>query len=162
MRRYVPNDLAQNVPDGDGAAIGQAISAGERAREAVSATEIDLAAELVRVGLWLGVLLIGLFLLVKFLPRWLRTRPAGAGLIDVVDRRAIEGRRALLLVRVGEQYFLVGSSESGLTLLSGGELRASELDALRAQLKSEASSERPTEREGGRDFQELMGQAPQS
>jgi flagellar biosynthetic protein FliO len=44
-----------------------------------------------------------------------RVRPAG---MRVVERLGLEPRRALYLVEVGRRYFLVGTSEGSLVLLS--------------------------------------------
>ncbi len=69
----------------------------------------------------------------RVLPRLLRVpTPAAAGrLLSVVDRLPIDPRRSLLVVRLGEQHYLVGSAEQGLTMLTrldAGDVR----DALAA------------------------------
>lgn len=69
----------------------------------------------------LGVVcLLAYLLLGKLLPRLLRVPAASASgrLLSVVDRLPIDPRRSLMVVKMGEQHFLVGSSEQGLTLLA--------------------------------------------
>jgi flagellar biogenesis protein FliO len=71
-----------------------------------------------------GALLIGTWL-------WsMRLRTQGpkkslAGELEVIGRLGIEHRRTLFLVRAGEQRFLVGSSETGLSLLGSVPCAAS-------------------------------------
>ena len=56
------------------------------------------------------------------LQRYVKSQPGSRGRMEVVDRLGIGPRRSLLVVRAGEQFWLVGSSESGLAML--GELEA--------------------------------------
>lgn len=42
--------------------------------------------------------------------------------IDVVERRPLDARRALYLVRVGDRFALLGASEAGLDVLAGSAL----------------------------------------
>lgn len=51
-------------------------------------------------------------------------RPTGP--LALVGRLGLDGRRAVYLVRVGSQVYVVGASEAGLAKL--GELRAEELE----------------------------------
>ncbi len=51
-------------------------------------------------------------------------RPGGP--IELVGRLPLDGRRAVYLVRVGPQVYVLGASEAGLTKL--GESPASDLD----------------------------------
>lgn len=53
--------------------------------------------------------------------RLLRPVP-GTGCIEVVERRVLDARRALYLVRVGERFALLGASEAGLGVLAGSAL----------------------------------------
>lgn len=48
----------------------------------------------------------------------------GSGRIEVLDRTDLDRERAILLVRAGQRYLLLGSAPGGLTLLS--ELTAEE------------------------------------
>ena len=50
-----------------------------------------------------------------------------SGPISLAGQLPLDGRRAIYLVRVGEQVLVVGASEGGLTKL--GEMPASELPA---------------------------------
>jgi flagellar biogenesis protein FliO len=60
----------------------------------------------------------------KYLPRWLgRTRfmPRGK-LIQVIERHALEPRKTVYLLKVADQYFLVGSTGDRIETLAGGPL----------------------------------------
>ncbi|HYE16866.1 MAG TPA: flagellar biosynthetic protein FliO [Tepidisphaeraceae bacterium] len=73
-----------------------------------------------------------LLLAAKLLPRLMkspamRARGGGAGaggarLLTVVESQRIEPQKTLYLVKVGDQFFLVGSTSTGLEALSGGPL----------------------------------------
>lgn len=67
-----------------------------------------------------GVCLLAYLLLGKLLPRLLRV-PGSLGsrrLLTVIDRMPLDPKRSILIVKMGEQHFLIGNSEHGLTLLS--------------------------------------------
>jgi len=68
----------------------------------------------------------GLLLISKVLPKFLGVarahRPRNTKLLGVVESHRIEPRKSLYLVRVGEQFFLVGSTGDRLELLSGGAI----------------------------------------
>lgn len=67
-----------------------------------------------------GVSLLAYLLLGKLLPKLMRV-PSPTGrprLMRVVDRLAIDQRRSILLISVGDQHFLVGNSEGGIHLIS--------------------------------------------
>ncbi len=49
-----------------------------------------------------------------------------AGALTIVSRLGVEHRRTLYVVRAGQQHYLIGSSENGLSLLSPVELAPSE------------------------------------
>ncbi|MDB4929326.1 MAG: hypothetical protein JWM10_1810 [Myxococcaceae bacterium] len=56
-----------------------------------------------------------------WLLRWAARRGVGrspAGVIEVVDRVALDPRRSLLVVRVGPKVLLLGGSDGSLSLLS--------------------------------------------
>lgn len=85
-----------------------------------------------------AVCLLAYLLLGKVLPRVLRvpTPTASGRLLTVLDRLPIDPRRSILVVKMGDEHFLVGSAEQGLTLLARldpGEVRdamaAARLDA---------------------------------
>jgi flagellar biogenesis protein FliO len=86
----------------------------------------------VKMLLVLGGILLGLFVLAKWvLPRIVRT-PAVTGkstLIEVLDVRRLEPRKNLYLVRVAGQCFLFATSEAGVQTLSGGTLDNEEVTA---------------------------------
>jgi flagellar biogenesis protein FliO len=67
-----------------------------------------------------GVCLLAYLLLAKLLPKILRV-PSPTGrprMLQLVDRMAVDQRSSILVVSVGEQYFMLGNSESGLNLIS--------------------------------------------
>jgi len=72
----------------------------------------------------LGAVCLAAWVLLRWgLPRWLPHLSAGDpddGPIDILARRAVGPKRAILLVRVADQTLVVGETESGLTRL--GEL----------------------------------------
>jgi flagellar biogenesis protein FliO len=57
-----------------------------------------------------------------------------SGPVTLAGHLPLDGRRAIYLVRVGEQVFVVGVSEAGFTKL--GEIAASELPAQAAEPES--------------------------
>jgi flagellar protein FliO/FliZ len=67
-----------------------------------------------------AVCLLAYLLLGKVMPRLLRMPMPGqrSRLMRVVERLPVDQRRSILLVAVGEEYFLVGASEGGLHLIS--------------------------------------------
>lgn len=67
-----------------------------------------------------AVCLLAYLLLAKALPRLLRVPMPTAShrLLSVVDRLPLDPKRSILVVAMGEQHFLVGSSEEGLSLLA--------------------------------------------
>ncbi len=67
-----------------------------------------------------GVCLLAYLLLAKLLPKLLRV-PSPTGrprMLHLVDRMAVDQRSSILVVSVGEQYFMVGNSDNGLNLIS--------------------------------------------
>ncbi len=86
----------------------------------------------------LGII-VAFLLAAKFLPK-LFTRgsftPRGR-MIQIIERHALEPRKTVYLIKVADQYFLIGSTPEGLTTLSGGTL---DQDSLRQRL---AEMDRP-------------------
>ncbi len=89
---------------------------------------------LIRMVVVLVSMLIALMLLARFLPRWLgRSLTVGtAGTIRVMDSLSLEPRKRVYLLKVGEQFFLVGTSEQGVHLLADGALDGEALSQLPA------------------------------
>jgi flagellar biosynthetic protein FliO len=54
------------------------------------------------------------------LKRYTNLQPGAKGQMEVVDRLGIGPRRSVMVIRTGGQYWLLGSSEVGLSML--GEL----------------------------------------
>lgn len=82
--------------------------------------------QMLRRTAWtLFAIVAGLILIAKFLPKWLnqgRLMPRGGKLIEVVESHRLEPRKAIHLIRVAGQYFLVGSAGDRLETLAGGPL----------------------------------------
>jgi flagellar biogenesis protein FliO len=112
----------------------------------------------VKMLLVLGGILLGLFVLAKWvLPRIVRT-PAVTGkstLIEVLDVRRLEPRKNLYLVRVVGRCFLVATSEAGVQTLSGGTLDDEEVTAaVEAALAAKGSK---SKQEGSaRSFKQVL------
>lgn len=102
-----------------------------------------------------GVCLLVYLVLGKLLPRLMRVpNPSGrTRLMRVVDRLPIDQRRSMMLVAIGEEYFLVGASETGITLIS--RLDADTVRSAEASLGPERSGlGRFAEALGGRGSKE--------
>jgi flagellar biogenesis protein FliO len=85
--------------------------------------------QLLRRTAWtLLAIIAGLILAAKILPRWLLNKAGivprgGAGkMIEVVESHRLEPRKAIYLIRVAGQYFLVASTGDRLETLAGGPL----------------------------------------
>ena len=86
-----------------------------------------------------GVLVVSVILLKVGLP-WLAGRGARSkhGLIEVVETHRLEPRKVVYLLRVGSQYYLVGSCDGQLTTLAGESL---DNDAIAAILAKRAKQQ---------------------
>lgn len=71
-----------------------------------------------RMLLLLGVVLAAIYAVFYFLRKMSVPRGSGEDLIRVVDTRVLQGTRAVHVIGVGNSYFLVGSSENGVTLIA--------------------------------------------
>jgi flagellar protein FliO/FliZ len=81
----------------------------------------SLLVQLVKMVFTLGaVCLLAYLLLGKLLPKLLRIEPpvAQRRIMQVIDRLPLDQRRSILVLRIGDQYFLVGASEGGIHLIS--------------------------------------------
>jgi flagellar biogenesis protein FliO len=104
-------------------------------------------AGLVQVVLILGgVLLLAFFVLRFAIPRFFGIDHFRSGPISVVARFSLEPRKNLYIVQIGKEYFLVGTSETNVQLLTS--LDSGKLELLLAQ-----SSLKPPE---GSDFGRLL------
>lgn len=65
----------------------------------------------------------------------------GSGLLEIVETRRLDVRRSVHLVRVGEQFFLIGAGDGRLTPLSSGEVDAEAIASLRDAAKTNTASE---------------------
>ena len=98
----------------------------------------------------LGALLVTLLVLIGayFFTRWAANSSLltgggfarGSGRLHVLDRLSLGKDHSLLVVQVGERYFLLGCSPSGLTSLC--ELTAQEAEAWNTQTSGDLSSQR--------------------
>jgi flagellar biogenesis protein FliO len=96
--------------------------------------------EYVKMIAILGLILAAVFVGLRvWLPRMAGMRKVAAGPIRVAARLALEPRKNLYIVQAGGDYFLVGTSESGMHYLT-------RLDSDRAE-GAMAESEPATERE---------------
>lgn len=95
--------------------------------------------------LWmLGITVLVLLLLARFLPKWLgvRVRARNRGLIRVVESQVLEPRKSIYLVRVVDQFFLLGTSDQRIEVLAGGDLEPETLARLEAATRdSEAAND---------------------
>lgn len=101
---------------------GEAGALAERPRDRVPPPDTSsLWLSLVKMVFTLGaVCLLAYLLLGKLLPKLLRIEPpvAQRRIMQVIDRLPIDQRRSILVLRIGDQYFLVGASEGGIHLIS--------------------------------------------
>jgi flagellar protein FliO/FliZ len=103
----------------------------------------DMGMALLQMLLMLGlVCLLAYFLLGKALPRLMRVQQPTAPrqMLEVVDRLPLDQRRSIMVIKLGDRYFLVGATEAGISLLS--RLESDEIeDALAAaDARREATS----------------------
>ncbi len=80
-----------------------------------------MGAALVRMVIALGaVCLLAYLVLGKALPKLMRVEPPTAPqrILRIVDRLALDQRRSVMVLKMGEQHFLVGATEHGIQLLS--------------------------------------------
>ncbi len=98
-----------------------------------------------------------LILVARFLPRLLGKRPllASGKLIQMIESHRLEPRKILYVVRVGEQYFLLGSTGDRIEVLSGGPLDHQRVAEL---LKSEqaAASAKSSSSAPARSFADVL------
>jgi flagellar protein FliO/FliZ len=83
------------------------------------------------------VLLLALAVVHGLLPRLTGARPVGAGPIRVAARFPLEAKKNLYVIRVGPDYFLVGTTEGGMHFLT-----ALETERIEAALQQESPPER--------------------
>ncbi|MGQ0505338.1 MAG: FliO/MopB family protein [Myxococcaceae bacterium] len=100
-----------------------------------SEAESGMGAMLFRTFLVLGIVVLAIYLTLNFgLRRMMGLKaPAGkgAGLITVLERVALDQRRALFVIKAANEYLLVGGGEAHLNLIC--KLSTEEVDQLRAQ-----------------------------
>lgn len=79
---------------------------------------------LVRMAVVLVSIIIVLLILARYLPKWLgkTLTVSRGGVVQVVDSLQLEPRRRVYLLRVGEQFILVGTGEQGMTTLADQSL----------------------------------------
>ena len=80
-----------------------------------------------------AVCLLAYLLLGKLMPKLLQIEPPTASrrLLKVVDRLAIDQKRSVMILQLGDEYFLVGAAEQNITLMS--KLDAEQLERLLAE-----------------------------
>lgn len=65
-----------------------------------------------------GILVLAYLVLRRWLPRVFGMKAKLQGPIQVVDQCALEPRKRLYLVQVGDEFFLLGSWDGGMEMLS--------------------------------------------
>ncbi len=67
-----------------------------------------------------AVSLLAYLLLGKLLPRLMRIEPPTAPrrLLKVVDRLAIDQKRSIMVLKLGDEYYLVGAAEQNISMMS--------------------------------------------
>lgn len=100
-------------------AVGDSARATVLAIESTPApTEFALGASLLKTSLCLGLVIVALALALRLFARWnrvvARARPSAR--IEVLESRRLEPKRALHVVRVEGQRWLVASCEGGMSL----------------------------------------------
>jgi flagellar biogenesis protein FliO len=110
----------------------QIVDSEQRGQDAADRTSSvpagNYVTQLIKMVLMLGAVCVLAYLLLgKLLPRAMSLTTTGRramlaapsrGVVEVVDRLALDQRRALLVVRVGQELFLVGLADQGISLLS--------------------------------------------
>ena len=113
------------------------LQAGDPAREigAISSSPM----EYLKLVLVLGFILVLAFFVLRLgLPRVAGVRQVAAGAIQVAARYPLEPKKNLYVIRVGEDYFLVGTTESAMQYLTA--LESSRIEATLA--KADAAPQR--------------------
>jgi flagellar biosynthetic protein FliO len=77
-----------------------------------------------RMVISLVAIIVALLIAAGLLSRWLKRYPhAHSGrIIQVVERHRLEPRKSIYLVRIADEYLLLGVSENGLQTLAGGPI----------------------------------------
>lgn len=80
----------------------------------------SLVGALIQMVVALGAVAALAYLLVgKGLPRLLRIpQPTSRRMLEIVDRLPLDQRRTVMVVKLGQEYFLLGATEQNITLLS--------------------------------------------
>ncbi len=117
---------------------------------------------LVRMVVVLVTILVALLLLARFLPRWLgKSLAVGrGGTIKVIDSLALEPRKRVYLIQVGGQYFLIGTSESGVHVLADKSLDGEQLAQTLSNAKGDAAVVPPVSSSTMRSFAAALSAKP--
>ena len=80
-----------------------------------------------------AVCLLAYLLLGKLLPKILQIEPPSANrrLMKVVDRLALDQKRSIMIIQLGDEFFMVGAAEQNITLMS--KLDAEHVERLLAE-----------------------------
>jgi len=142
----VPSSTKDSVVSSTKAQWDAALANEERgkgsAAEIGSTDGMQLAGKLFQVVLWtLITCLLAYLILGKMLPKLLQMTPAGQvgltatapkGLIKLLDRLPLDAKRSLFIVKVEEEFFLVGVTEQSMQMLAKLDLsEASELHSVK-------------------------------
>jgi len=103
------------------------LQAGDPSREIGAISSSGM--EYLKLLLVLGFILVLAFVALRLgLPRLAGARPLAPGVIDVAARYPLEPKKNLYVIRVGEDYFLVGTTELAmhyLTTLESSRIKGS-------------------------------------
>ena len=95
--------------------------------EIVQAPLMDYSWLFIKVCVALIVVIASAFVFIKFLlPRLKGFNRSSRSILKIVDRNALEPRKNIYLIQVGERYFLLGTSDHSTSLI--GELTKDEVD----------------------------------
>ncbi len=111
---------------------GSVASAATTAGDSLSTpSQVALGASLLKTFLSLGLVIVALALGLRLFARWNRAvaRAHPRALIEVLDSRRLEAKRALHVVRVEGRRWLVASGEGGISLTPLGADPVGDADA---------------------------------
>jgi flagellar protein FliO/FliZ len=127
----------------------------------------SFGAQILQMVLMLGAVVAFAYLVLgKLLPRVMGMSATGRrammaapsrGVVEVIDRLPLDPRRSLMVVRVGEECFLVGLSGEGMTLLSRLDDSKMELPAERGEAPATLSARFQRLLEGQREKEKERG-----
>jgi flagellar protein FliO/FliZ len=148
------DQLAAAVSDEPPPSEYDRVKGGAQSTQAQPSEEVSLAAQSLRTLIALGLVVALLYLTLRVMKRFMHTTVKGGGdRIRVMARTHLEQKKVLYIVAVGRRYFLVGSAEQGLAMLT----ELSEKDMTEA---STTEADVSTGKKSGFSFAALLGRTP--